>query len=71
LAASFLFTGFIIAVGSALFRGLDLTSCGCFGAETFPPRYTLILDIVCLGLTLTTVKLAKLPPPISLDRSFP
>jgi uncharacterized membrane protein YphA (DoxX/SURF4 family) len=71
LAAALLFAGFIFAVGSALLRGIDLASCGCFGAESLAPRYTIVLDLFCLGLALTTVKLAKLPPPFSLDRAFP
>src|SRR5450755_4331896 len=32
LAASFLFSLFFVALAAALLRGIDLASCGCFGA---------------------------------------
>jgi hypothetical protein len=71
LAASFLFAIFLIVLGSALLRGLDLTSCGCFGADSLSPRHTLFLDVLLLSLSLATFRFARLPPPCSLDRSIP
>jgi len=71
LAAAALFTVFLLALGSTLVRGIDLASCGCFGADALSPRYTMILDTVLLALSLVSSKQAKLPSPLSLDRALP
>ena len=70
LIAAILSTAFLSAVGSALARGLDLASCGCFGPDTLKPQHTLAIDVVLLALSLVIVKLGKLPPPLSLDRTL-
>ena len=54
--AALMFAGFIVMIGSALARGIDLHSCGCFGpAMEMNPRVTLLVDgtllIGCLFLT--------------------
>jgi putative oxidoreductase len=67
-AASLLFVSFIGALGSALLRGIDLASCGCFGPEVFPPKITLVMDVALLGLSVLTARWARLPPFCSLDR---
>jgi len=51
-AATFMFLTFIGALGSALFRHLNLHSCGCFGYDSLSPRYTILGDIVLLALSL-------------------
>jgi putative oxidoreductase len=71
LAASLLFTGFIVSITSTLVRGIDLASCGCFGAESLSPRHMLIFDAGLLALALATIRLTKYPPPLSLDRVLP
>jgi len=71
LFASLLFISFLTLISSAFLRGIDLTSCGCFGSEVLSPRYTLILDVSFLILALSTFKLATYSPPLSLDRAFP
>jgi hypothetical protein len=70
-AAASLFTIFLVALASTLVRGIDLASCGCFGPDALSPRYTMILDAVLLALSLVSSNLAKLPPPLSLDRALP
>ena len=71
LAAAVLFASFLVALLSSLIRGIDLASCGCFGADSISPRYTLILDVVLLSLSLTTYALSRHAPPWSLDRAIP
>jgi len=71
LAAVVLFSVFLAVLLSTLIRGIDLASCGCFGADSLSPRHTLILDVALLALALTTFRLSKLPPAYSLDRAIP
>ena len=68
LAAAALFAVFMIVLGSALLRGIDLASCGCFGADTLSPRYTIVMDAVLLALSLASSKLNRFTPSWSLDR---
>ena len=70
-AAALLFTSFLITLLSSLLRGIDLVSCGCFGADALSPRHTLILDTVLLVLSCTIYAQSKLPPSYSLDRVTP
>ena len=65
-----LFGLFLITLASAVFRGIDLASCGCFGAGSLSPRVTLLLDSLLLGLSLTTYRLSKYLPPWSFDRAL-
>ena len=71
LAAVLLFMGFLGALASAQIRGIDLASCGCFGADIFPPRYTLMMDAILLVLASLTSRLTRFPPSLSLDRVLP
>ena len=71
LAATFLFSLFLIALSSVLLRGIDLVSCGCFGPEAISPRYTILLDAVLLVLSVTLFRQTKIPPPYSLDGTLP
>jgi len=71
LAAALLYAAFVAIIASTFLRGIDLASCGCFGAETLSPRYTIVLDTALLALSLTAYRQTKLPPPFSLDRIFP
>jgi putative oxidoreductase len=71
LAATFLFSLFLITLSSALLRGIDLASCGCFGADTLSPRYTIVMDAVLLALSVFTYRQTKIPPPYSLDGVLP
>src|SRR5258706_9787733 len=54
--ASVLFSLFLLALASALLRGIDLASCGCFGADALSPRYTLVMDTVLLALSVITYR---------------
>jgi len=71
LLSTLLFASFLTVISAAFLRGIDLSSCGCFGSDILSPRYTFILDVGLLVLSLTTFRLTKLPPPLSLDRAFP
>jgi len=71
LAAMLLFTIFFIALVSTVLRGIDLVSCGCFGADSLTPRYTMILDFVLLSLSMIIYRQSKTPPSYSLDRVLP
>ena len=51
-AAAALFAGFLIFIGSALARHIDLVSCGCFGSDTLSPKHTLVMDSVLFVSTL-------------------
>jgi len=69
--AALLFLSFLAVISSALIRGIDLTSCGCFGTDILPPRYTLILDTILFALAFITYRRTRLAPALSLDRAFP
>jgi len=60
--------GFFIAIGSAWWRGLDIT-CGCFGGDAAKSDYTelFIRDglLLTLGLALMWMHQRSLPPPVS------
>jgi uncharacterized membrane protein YphA (DoxX/SURF4 family) len=71
IAAMILVGSFSLALLSTLLRGIDLTSCGCFGADSLSPRYTIILDVILLALAIVSYRESKMPPPYSLDRAFP
>jgi uncharacterized membrane protein YphA (DoxX/SURF4 family) len=71
IAAILLVGSFSLALLSTLLRGIDLASCGCFGADSLPPRYTIILDLILLALTIASYRESKTAPPYSLDRAFP
>ncbi len=58
-AATLLFTVFLAALASTLVRGIDLASCGCFGADALSPRYTIILDSVLMVLSIILTVLSK------------
>ncbi len=70
LAAAVLFTIFLSVLGSALLRGIDLASCGCFGADMLSPHRTLAMDTVLFVLSLTTHKLNRYPTRWSLDQAL-
>jgi len=66
--ASAMFTIFLLVLGSALVRGIDLTSCGCFGVGlTLAPRTTLGLDLVLLVLSITLTRVNSPASPLSAD----
>jgi uncharacterized membrane protein YphA (DoxX/SURF4 family) len=68
IVAGVLFSVFLIALGSTLARGMDLASCGCFGAETLRPKQTIGVDILLLGLSVMIVMLSRAPRPGTVDR---
>jgi len=48
-----LFTTFVCFLGSAIFRHIDLASCGCFGPQAhFSPKYMIGGDLLLLTLAL-------------------
>ena len=55
IAASVLFVLFLGVILSALTRGIDLASCGCFGSDVFSPRHTLVVDSFLLIFSLSLV----------------
>lgn len=67
LAATGLFGMFLIALSSALLRGIDLVSCGCFGADSLSPKTTLGMDFGFLVLSLILYKMQQFPQPMTLD----
>jgi uncharacterized membrane protein YphA (DoxX/SURF4 family) len=71
LLSALFFTAFLVVIGSALVRHIDLASCGCFGADAVSPRHTLVLDAAGLVLSLTLFKHARRSLPLSLDRLIP
>jgi uncharacterized membrane protein YphA (DoxX/SURF4 family) len=68
--AAALFTVFFGVLGSAIARGIDLSSCGCFGSETLSPRQTIGLDAVLLMFSIGLALLSARPRPYSLDGWF-
>ena len=63
-----LFFVFALALASVLIRGIDLVSCGCFGAAASSPRHTILIDGIALLLSLTLLTKSKEPLAYSLDR---
>ena len=70
VAAMTLCAMFFLALLSTRLRGIDLASCGCFGADALSPRYTLLLDAGLFGLSLTIFKLSRSYPRWSLDQTL-
>lgn len=68
IVSTVLFTAFLILLASAIARGIDLSSCGCFGADALNPRQTIWMDAILLVLSASLVILAKQDRPFSLDR---
>lgn len=72
IAASAMFTGFIIVVGQALIRGIDLTECGCFGEWIhIPPQGVIVMDVVSLMVCLVLLKNLSRAQTLSLDSRLP
>jgi uncharacterized membrane protein YphA (DoxX/SURF4 family) len=68
--ATMLFTMFFGVLGSAIARGIDLSSCGCFGSETMSPRQTIGMDAILLAFSIGLIRLSAQPRPYSLDNWF-
>jgi uncharacterized membrane protein YphA (DoxX/SURF4 family) len=66
-SASLLFVLFLAVVASALLRGIDLASCGCFGGEAFSPHYTILIDCVLLVFSILLVRLKPAQQRFALD----
>ena len=65
-AARGLFGLFVIVLLSALLRGLDIGSCGCFGAGlSLAPRTTVGIDSLLLAMTFVIPRAGAIP--LSLD----
>ncbi len=67
LGSTALFLVFLGALGSSLFRGIDLVSCGCFGSERFSPRQTIWLDAGLLIASIWLVARRKKPQVMSFE----
>jgi|GEM_PF-430740 len=65
--ASGLFVSFLAVMASALWRHIDLASCGCFGAETFSPHTTFKIDIGLLLLSLLLTYCYRRTWPFTVD----
>ncbi|PIW64123.1 MAG: hypothetical protein COW13_01230 [Candidatus Omnitrophica bacterium CG12_big_fil_rev_8_21_14_0_65_50_5] len=71
-AAAVMFTGFIIIVGQALIRGIDLAECGCFGEWIhIPPQGVIVMDAASLIVCLVLLKKLSLAQTWSLDSRLP
>lgn len=70
VASMLLCSMFFIALVSSFARGIDLVSCGCFGADTLSPKYTLGIDAALIALSFTLYRLTNYPPRWSLDQSL-
>jgi uncharacterized membrane protein YphA (DoxX/SURF4 family) len=62
---------FFLSVVSTFLRHIDLASCGCFGPQSLQPNQTMVLDLILFGLSSAIFRQAKLPPPVSLDKTLP
>jgi len=71
VATLVLISSFSMALLSSLLRGIDLVSCGCFGADSLSPRYTIVLDMILLVLSIVSYRQSKIPPAYSLDKVLP
>jgi putative oxidoreductase len=68
--ATALFAGFLTVLTTARLRHIDLTSCGCFGAETFSPQTTLKLDIALLVVSVLLLTASRSLRRWTLDSSL-
>jgi uncharacterized membrane protein YphA (DoxX/SURF4 family) len=66
-AAAGLFSVFLFALISTLVRGIDLGSCGCFGAVLLSPKQTIGIDIILLLSSITVVRLKPQRSILSID----
>lgn len=68
VAALGLYATFVGTLASTLARGIDLSSCGCFGIGlTVSPSHTLILDAFLLILSAGLIAPSREPLPLSVD----
>ena len=58
-------------MGIAKLHHVDLTSCGCFGAETLSPKTTFKMDIALLGIALGLLSASREVRDWRLDRRLP
>lgn len=62
---------FAVATGQALWRGLPVDQCGCFGEGFMMPlRAAFGLDLILLGAMFLLRKFSREGQPLSLDRCF-
>jgi uncharacterized membrane protein YphA (DoxX/SURF4 family) len=67
LAAMLMFCVFLIALGTALARGIDLSSCGCFGPHNSSPKITVAMDACLMILAGLSARFLPSHPRWSLD----
>ena len=65
--ATFMFSVFLVALGSTFVRGIDLVSCGCFGQDALSPKITMGMDTLLGCLAVLLARFAPQPSPYSLD----
>ena len=66
--AIIMFAAFIVIVGQALLRGINIDSCGCFGSNIhIPPRFIIVMDSVMLLASVCCLKFMHLTQRFSLD----
>lgn len=71
LAALVFFAIFISIVGQALWRGLDIDQCGCFGQLVhLQPHLVIVLDSIMLLMTFMLLRFLPQTRRFSLDQSF-
>ena len=71
VAAILFFAVFIIVVGQALFRGLDIANCGCFGQLIhLSPRITIVFDSLMLLIAFLLWRFSSTTDQFSLDRKL-
>ncbi len=60
---------FIVIVGQALLRGINLSNCGCFGALIHvPPQWIIVMDSAMLLSAVIALKRMRSTQKLSLDR---
>jgi len=69
LLAGLLLAVFVAAVGSTLWRGIDIENCGCFSLDAHGRSAGLQLILQDLGLLVAALILAFVPSrPVALDK---
>jgi uncharacterized membrane protein YphA (DoxX/SURF4 family) len=68
IASTVLFAGFLVFLIWAIAKGIDLSTCGCFGSDAMSPKQTIGMDVVLLGLSIALTALSRPTRAWSLDR---
>ncbi len=67
MAACSVFSVFFVVLLATMMRGIDLSTCGCFGPDSLSPRVTILIDVSMILLSWLLYRMNKYPQSLTLD----